>query len=344
MVTNLDTNKRIEFLDIAKGIGIILVVWAHAGGPFSPQIDLFHMPLFFLISGFLYNPKTPVKEFVIRKFKSLYIPFAFWNLLFYLMMGLYFAASLKSLTIGSIKILLTLSKEGQFLGATWFLGSLFVITVSYKLFDVGIPKSKFKDIIVLGLFTSFALIGFLVTFPYMFSRTLILGFFFAFGSFIKKYIDRYRIFDCKLIAIICAIIFFVLGNFVSVNLGENYFNYPVLFVISAFMASYSILCFCQFLDNVKHSWGKRLKKGLTFLGRRSIDIVIWHFVFFRIGIIAQMGFNDEKITVSNILSYYPIYDAGHGWWMIYLLIGLFVPLFWCWLLRIGFWGKRFKKI
>lgn len=28
-------SKRVEYLDIAKGLGIILVVWAHAKGPFS---------------------------------------------------------------------------------------------------------------------------------------------------------------------------------------------------------------------------------------------------------------------------------------------------------------------
>lgn len=27
--------KRIDYLDLAKGIGILLVVWAHARGPYS---------------------------------------------------------------------------------------------------------------------------------------------------------------------------------------------------------------------------------------------------------------------------------------------------------------------
>lgn len=39
--------KRSKCIDIIKGIGIIMVVWAHAGGPFSKYINSFHMPLFF---------------------------------------------------------------------------------------------------------------------------------------------------------------------------------------------------------------------------------------------------------------------------------------------------------
>lgn len=35
--------RRCIELDIAKGIGIILVVWAHAQGPLSNYIEGFHM-------------------------------------------------------------------------------------------------------------------------------------------------------------------------------------------------------------------------------------------------------------------------------------------------------------
>lgn len=76
-----NANKRIEYLDVAKGVGIILVVWAHASGPFSNYINQFHMPLFFLISGFLYNSRLSVIEYVKNKVIHLYIPFVFWNLL-----------------------------------------------------------------------------------------------------------------------------------------------------------------------------------------------------------------------------------------------------------------------
>lgn len=49
---------RIETIDIAKGLGILFVVWSHAKGPFTPYMYQFHMPLFFLISGFLFNSRN----------------------------------------------------------------------------------------------------------------------------------------------------------------------------------------------------------------------------------------------------------------------------------------------
>lgn len=43
--------------DIAKGLGIILMVAAHANIPAKSFIYLFHMPLFFIISGYFFKPE-----------------------------------------------------------------------------------------------------------------------------------------------------------------------------------------------------------------------------------------------------------------------------------------------
>ncbi len=46
--------KRIEWVDIARGIGIILVILGHIGiGKVGKFIYSFHIPLFFFLSGFL---------------------------------------------------------------------------------------------------------------------------------------------------------------------------------------------------------------------------------------------------------------------------------------------------
>ena len=71
----MKTKTRINYLDIAKGIGIILVVWAHARGPFMSYMYQMHMPFFFLISGLLYHPDISWKEYFVRKLKSLYIDY-----------------------------------------------------------------------------------------------------------------------------------------------------------------------------------------------------------------------------------------------------------------------------
>lgn len=47
-----DSKHRIEFIDLAKGICIILVVMVHSDLPFSvPNFQALRMPLYFVLSG-----------------------------------------------------------------------------------------------------------------------------------------------------------------------------------------------------------------------------------------------------------------------------------------------------
>ena len=56
-----DKNKRIDFVDLTKGVCIILVVMAHIGGAFEKldyhsMIASFRMPLISLSQAFSSNP------------------------------------------------------------------------------------------------------------------------------------------------------------------------------------------------------------------------------------------------------------------------------------------------
>ena len=92
--------KRITYFDLAKGIGIILVVLGHMeniSGELRTWISSFHMPLFFVISGMLIAAKNEVKvcgkDFsntknelntqIIKAAKGLLIPY-FWFSLIYI--------------------------------------------------------------------------------------------------------------------------------------------------------------------------------------------------------------------------------------------------------------------
>ena len=75
---------RDESITIAKAIGIILMVVAHAGIPdmFNHFIVMFHMPLFFFVSGYCFKEKylsTPA-VFVLKRIKGLYVPFVKYSL------------------------------------------------------------------------------------------------------------------------------------------------------------------------------------------------------------------------------------------------------------------------
>lgn len=74
--------KRNITIDIMKGLLIILMVAGHAQVPIHRFIYLFHMPAFFLISGWLYKSTGNGGLFFIkRKLKGLYKPYVKWNLI-----------------------------------------------------------------------------------------------------------------------------------------------------------------------------------------------------------------------------------------------------------------------
>ena len=80
-------NRRIEYLDTAKGILIALMVLGHVllRGVVHHYIYSFHMPAFFIISGILIKYTSlvdkPLSVILKKKIYSLIIPFIFFEVL-----------------------------------------------------------------------------------------------------------------------------------------------------------------------------------------------------------------------------------------------------------------------
>ena len=74
--------ERLQWLDYLKGLGIVLVVIGHVYtyGFAAKVIFLFHMPLFFVISGFTHRPQ-PVLAFLWKTTLSLALPYIAYLLL-----------------------------------------------------------------------------------------------------------------------------------------------------------------------------------------------------------------------------------------------------------------------
>ena len=77
-------NKRIEWIDVAKGLGILSVILTHCYIPetlLKHYLYSFHMPLFFILSGYFH--KVDIQMNIIKKrFRTLIIPYVFFYITF----------------------------------------------------------------------------------------------------------------------------------------------------------------------------------------------------------------------------------------------------------------------
>lgn len=82
--------NRIHWIDVARALAILLIVFGHIIGHCDKlglvlyYIQAFHVPIFFVISGFLFKTKEKqkYKGFVWQKFKRIMVPYFVFGLLF----------------------------------------------------------------------------------------------------------------------------------------------------------------------------------------------------------------------------------------------------------------------
>lgn len=102
--------KRIEWIDISKGLGMILVVLGHTGIAQFSQVtyDLiysFHMPLFYFLSGLCFN-SNKYNKFIIyikRRWKTLIVPFLILNSILFILGGILF--NIPNLKINNLELI-----------------------------------------------------------------------------------------------------------------------------------------------------------------------------------------------------------------------------------------------
>ena len=139
--------NRDQTLDIIKGVGIILMVIGHSGAPdyVHDVIYTFHMPLFFIASGWFFSERSldDTKGFAVRKIKSIYFPYRKWCIIFLLLHNVFYSVgiindaygasngsvshwySMKNMAVHAADFTFRMSGyESYLLGAYWFVRSL----------------------------------------------------------------------------------------------------------------------------------------------------------------------------------------------------------------------------
>ena len=134
-----DKKKRLDYLDMTKGLGMILVLIGHLQGDsiftFSPYIQplcvyifSFHMPMFFIVSGILQSIKKdeikPFKDVALSRFKGIMIPY-YWFSFFYLLVVV--AALIKGeIAVQTLYLNIWYVLSGYGMNVLWFLPALYL--------------------------------------------------------------------------------------------------------------------------------------------------------------------------------------------------------------------------
>ena len=127
----LTNTTRDESIDIVRGICIVYMIMGHIGfgSLFSKYIHAFHVPIFFLISGYFYSESSFLVRLK-RKFSSLIVPFIVFGLFHLLVYCALEHVALEDLFTGKDPMLYHLlvmnSLALPVAGALWFLVALFV--------------------------------------------------------------------------------------------------------------------------------------------------------------------------------------------------------------------------
>lgn len=153
-----EPKTRIEYVDVFRAIGIILMVMGHIGfgKEFNHYIHAFHMPMFFFVTGYFYKERQ-MSDLIASRLKTLILP--------YFVVGTFhiIVASIinGAVSVVQIRVFLFNNTTGDGVaisGALWFLTALFFSDVIYNL----IKKISDNIVIVSGIVLAISISGMLL--------------------------------------------------------------------------------------------------------------------------------------------------------------------------------------
>lgn len=284
------------FLDMLKGIAVFLMLWGHCiqcsmGGtepdffenPVFRLIYSFHMPLFMLISGYLFYysfGKRDMKELILHRSKPLLSTIVFCGILIY-----YATDGVIGLLQGDFGALL-LGKWLESLSGLWFLWA--VLTASLIVAVIGkTVKQVWLQVLVLLLCTPLLLLfpnGIMAVYMYPY---FLIGFYYAqYGSRIPRIVSYMRYLSLPLFPLL--MLFFEKKHYIyttgifgsAYSIGEyaeiNLFRWTIGGVGSIFAITLAELCFRLFTEKRSKPL---LSMGLAKMGGCSLQIYALSTIF-----------------------------------------------------------------
>lgn len=234
-------NKRIKWIDTYRGLAIVLVVLEHVGLKFFGRFILaFHMPCFFVLSGYLYikvnQNKYTTFRFIRNYIHRIGIPYCIYLMFYWIITYVCFPLyenTFEFITFGK-KIL----QDVIYLDQYWFISCLFITGIIFHIIHrIILKKGYFINkkfimyiiIIFLTLILSIIFNG--KTLPFVLGQCFMALTFMSFGAIMAKsdkILDECSTKKLIILVFSCAIILSltVSYNYLSNNkYGDNFYMY-----------------------------------------------------------------------------------------------------------------------
>jgi fucose 4-O-acetylase-like acetyltransferase len=327
--------QRNATLDIAKGLCIILLTVSHGGCPngFRTFIWMFYIPCFFFISGWLFSDKylEDLKTGLWHKVWGTYKTFVKWELIFlalhnlFALCGFYQNTYTISEIVSKAVYLTLMSGTEQLLGGYWFLVSLFwatLFSMTYLYILRRLGKLTIVNIsggVILALLMSVLehLIPF--SFPGQWGpHTMLATAFYLSGYICKKQKLKIegswaKVLGFLLLPLVLSF-FFTWKMSLSIGIGE-----VIPYYLTACIGTLGMLQFSACLSR-----NKTLTTGLTYIGERTLYVLTFHFVGFKLMSLLYICLTDSSMSH---LADFPVMDIVPSWfWICYAMAGLMFSL------------------
>lgn len=251
---------RNQWIDVAKGITIILMVLGHSSlpKPISNYIWSFHMPLFFIASGWMTNwDKYGMQFFFIRKFQTLIIPFCVYSLIVLVWRYLLTGEGLFS-WLGN-------GWDGY---ALWFIPVLFLALIIAKAISMVVYKSLRFTIIVGLLALGCALCYNGIILPWTLSTVPYAVFLVLAGSLLRRFqqeVEQPRWW----VALLCAIVTIITSQMWRLDLCCNQILPLLPLTIAAFAGTMMVFMLSSYITN----YSIPVSKVLQEVGKETYIVV-----------------------------------------------------------------------
>ena len=361
----MEKKVRFEEIDMIKALAIICMVLGHTTFFGSKFVFLFHMAAFIMTSGYCFHTKysDSVREGVAvliwKRIKQLWFPYFLWQTVFiclnnfFLRINFFTAAPeqlayltetkmaseiAESHVMSLREILRAIIKSVYFKSSTqyseqlWFLQSLFIVTIAYCVIDYLIKKAFGKQSLISQFAVScvFLFLGYISKLRgiqlYGLARAASLYILFFLGYVFHCYSKSFRSKSWKYyltagsisLALLVSASFLYPGE-ISIDLHQNKYQNPIFYLVcslAGWMLLYSLAYFIKQLP---------VKKYFTYIGTKTMSIMIFHYLFFKLVCCIVLSCYHLPITC---LAAFPVLCGDRGiWWIAYGFAGVAGPAF-----------------